>query len=170
MVIRLTKFHLFGKTPFRRQPLYKVVIYLGNISKALLNTSQFIPFSHGAFFFFVLATAFLVSSTVKCLSSSVSAGSRFWARASLWCSVSFSFLSTGVKCSSMSCRGSLKSSCKDPSGFRRVVICVLFLLFPTANLYTSFHGLEDDVRLQYSFQERIFSDLIVASYLVFLAK
>ena len=76
MVIRLTKFHLFGKTPFRRQPLYKVVIYLGNISKALLNTSQVIPFSPGAFFFFVLATAFLVSSTVKCLSSSVSAGSR----------------------------------------------------------------------------------------------
>jgi hypothetical protein len=27
---------------------------------------------------------------------------------------------------------------------------VLFLLFPAANLYTSFHGLEDDVRLQYS--------------------
>jgi hypothetical protein len=44
---------------------------------------------------------------------------------------------------------------------------VLFLLFPAVSLYTSFHGLEDDVRLQYSFQERIFSLLIVTSCLVF---
>ena len=44
-------------------------------------------------------------------------------------------------------------------------MCVV--LFPAASLYTSFHGLEDDVRLQYSFQKHIFSLLIVASYLVF---
>ena len=142
MGISLATFHLFGETPFRRQPLYKAVIYLGSVSKALYNTSPVIPSTPDSFFFFMLTTAVVVSSTLKSLSSSVSAGSRVWALASLWCSVSSSSLSTGVKCSSMSCRVSLKSSVKDPSGFHRVVICVLFLLFPAASLYTLFHGLE----------------------------
>ena len=151
MGISFAVFHRFGKTPLRRQPLFMTVIYLGKTSKALLYTSPVIPSSPGAFLS-MLATAFLHSSTVKSVSSSESAGSKAWALVSLWSSVSYS-LSTGVKCSSMSSRVSLKSSVRYPSGFRRVVICVLSLLFPAANLYTSFHGLEDVVRLQYSFQD-----------------
>jgi hypothetical protein len=75
-------FHLFGKTPLRKQPLYMAVIYLGKTSKALLYTSPVIPSSPGAFFLSMLATAFLVSSTVKSVLSSVSAGSKAWALAS----------------------------------------------------------------------------------------
>jgi hypothetical protein len=52
----------------------------------------------------------------------------------LWNSVSSSSLSSGVKCSSMSYRVTLKSSVRDPSGFRRVVISVLSLIFP-ASMY-----------------------------------
>ena len=63
----------------------------------------------------------------------------------------------------MSCRVSLISSVRDPSGFRSVVICVLVLVFPAANLYTSFHGLEEVVRLQYSFHDCIFS-LFICMY------
>ena len=55
---------------------------------------------------------------------------------------------------------SLKSIVSDPSGFRNVVICVLFYIFPAANLCTSFQVLVHDVMLQYSFHELIF--LIVA--------
>jgi len=41
------------------------VIYMEKISKTLFYTSPVIPFSPGAFFFTMLATAFLASSTVK---------------------------------------------------------------------------------------------------------
>jgi len=54
--------------------------------------------------------------------------------------------------------------------FRRILamcLFVLFLLLHATSLYTSFHGLADDVMLQYSFHEEILSFLIVAVYLAF---
>ena len=80
-------------------------------------------------------------------------------------SVSSLFLTSGTKYSSMCRKVFLMSAVNDPSGFLNVVSCVLFFVFPAANLYTSSQGLVDDVMLQYSFHELIFSFLIVAAYL-----
>ena len=44
----------------------------------------------------------------------------------------------------------LYMSAGDPSGFRCVVVCMLLLLLPSTNLYTSFQELENIVMLQYS--------------------
>jgi len=46
--IRFAVFHLLGKTPLRRQPLYMEVINLGKTSKAHSYTSPVIPSSPGA--------------------------------------------------------------------------------------------------------------------------
>jgi hypothetical protein len=67
----------------------------------------------------------------------------------LWQLLSSYSLSSGVKYSSIICIVSLVSAVSDPSGFQSVVICVLLLLFPAADLYTSFQGLADVVMLQY---------------------
>jgi len=96
--------------------------------------------------------------------SSASAGSWACALACAWWWVSPASLSSDVKCSSMNCKVSAIQL-----GIR-VVIWVLLYLFPSASLYTSFHWLEDVVRLQYSFHYFIFSLLIVASYLPLLSK
>ena len=50
--ISFAVFHLFGKTPLLRQPLYMAVIYLGKISKALLYTPPQLSRLHPALSFY----------------------------------------------------------------------------------------------------------------------
>jgi len=122
------------------------------------------------FLYFMLSIAFLISSKVKSLSSAVSKSSWNCVLACLWKSVSSFSMSSGAKYSSMCCKVPLISAVNDPSGFHTVDICVLFCLFPAANLYTSFQGLVDDVMLQYSHHELIFPFLIVPAYIVLPSK
>jgi hypothetical protein len=70
----------------------------------------------------------------------------------------------------MSFRVSFVSAVRVLSGLRSVVIWVGIFLFPAASLYTSFQGLAEVVRLQYSFHDLVFSRLIVAAYLAFSSK
>jgi len=90
---------------------------LGKISKEHLYISPVIPSSQGAFLSPMLATAFLISSTVKSLSSSVSTGYGDRILTCLWKSESSLWLSSGAKCSSVCFKVSCRSAVSDPSGF-----------------------------------------------------
>ena len=113
------------------------------------------PSSPGAFLQFKLSIVCRISSVVKSLSSFVSIGFSINVLIRLCCSVFSSSLSMGMRCSSVHCIVSLRSSVCYPLVFRKVdIICLLFN-FPTANLCIVFHALVDDVFLQYFFHDCI---------------
>jgi len=69
----------------------------------------------------------------------------------------------------MSLRVSFVSFVSEPSGFRSVVICMLFSSF-LLPVYTEFQGLASVVKLQYYFHDLVFSLFIVVAYFDFLSR
>ena len=122
--ISLAVVHLFGKTPIRRQPLYMAVIYLGKPRRQFFTLRQLHRLHPGHSFYPCLRLHSWFPqqwSLYRHLCLRV-------LELGLW-------LVCGVQCVllchpmwSVHTSVFLKSSVGDQSGFRRVVICVLFLL------------------------------------------
>jgi len=132
-----------------------------------LNISAVIPFLALGF---LIVHSFYHSSDLIYLnsqSSGVFGGRVVLSLTCLWQLLSSSSLSSGVMYSSMSLRVSFVSFVSEPSGFRSVVICMLFFFFPAASLYTAFQGLASVVKLQYSFHDLGFLFLLCLLILIF---
>jgi hypothetical protein len=153
-VLKLVSVLLFstslGRLPFLDTHYTRLLYNWGRIQKYFYKSHPLFLFSWR---FFIPHTFYSISDFFYSKIYAVSHVHRFLRLClpCVWKSVSSLYLSSGTKYSSKCCKVSLISTVSDPSGFLSVVSFVLFLLFPTANLYTSFQGLVDDIMLEYSF-------------------